>query len=147
MDRAMPKKPPTRTEVCKKNTGEKTIPSKNVDKHLDNGVEQSLEKIQMQQPKALERDDTIAQWVQDLEIIFRKAMDEDKLNIALKAKELLGKSKGWILGGAASTPRTIKTIDQWTLQEINDLIVQLDAYQDQNEPQENDSETSEKSEK
>ena len=66
----------------------------------------------------------------DLEKIFEKAMEEEKLNIALKAKELLARSKGWIGGGAASAPSVIKPINQWTLQEVNALIVQLDAYGD-----------------
>jgi hypothetical protein len=57
-------------------------------------------------------------------------MQEEKLNIALKAKELLARNKGWIAGGVASTPLSIKSIDQWTLQEINALISQLDAYAD-----------------
>ena len=70
----------------------------------------------------------MAQWIKDLEIIFEKAMQEEKLNIALKAKELLARSKGWIGGGVASTPQSIKSIDQWTLQEVHGLIAQLDAY-------------------
>lgn len=72
--------------------------------------------------------DPMGQWIRDLEIIFEKAMQEEKLNIALKAKELLARNKGWIAGGVASTPLSIKSIDQWTLQEINSLIAQLDAY-------------------
>ncbi len=75
----------------------------------------------------------MGQWIRDLEIIFEKAMQEEKLNIALKAKELLARNKGWITGiagGVASTPLSIKSIDQWTLQEINSLISQLDAYGD-----------------
>lgn len=72
----------------------------------------------------------MAQWIKDLEIIFEKAMREEKLNIALKAKELLARSKGWIGGGVASTPQSIKSIDQWTLQEVHGLIAQLDAYGD-----------------
>ncbi len=73
---------------------------------------------------------SMEQWIRDLEIIFEKAMKEDKLNIALKAKELLARNKGWIAGGVASTPLSIKSIDQWTLQEVNALIAQLDAYGD-----------------
>jgi hypothetical protein len=72
--------------------------------------------------------DPMGKWIRDLEIIFEKAMQEEKLNIALKAKELLARNKGWIAGGVASTPLSIKSIDQWTLQEINSLIAQLDAY-------------------
>jgi hypothetical protein len=72
----------------------------------------------------------MGQWIRDLEMIFEKAMQEEKLNIALKAKELLARNKGWIAGGVASTPLSIKSIDQWTLQEINALISQLDAYAD-----------------
>jgi hypothetical protein len=72
----------------------------------------------------------MGQWIRDLEMIFEKAMQEEKLNIALKAKELLARNKGWIAGGVASTPLSIKSIDQWTLQEINALIAQLDAYGD-----------------
>jgi hypothetical protein len=72
----------------------------------------------------------MAQWIKDLEIIFEKAMREEKLNIALKAKELLARSKGWIVRGVASTPQSIKSIDQWTLQEVHGLIAQLDAYGD-----------------
>ncbi len=143
----MSKTPHTRTVACKKNTAKTPISSKSGDNNFHNGEVQSMEKIQLQQAGVGRRYDTIEQWVQDLEIIFQKAMHEDKLNIALKAKELLAKNKGWILGGAASTPRTIKTIDQWTLQEINDLIVQLDTYQDQSDVLENDPETSGKSEK
>ena len=79
---------------------------------------------------ASERHNSMAQWIQDLEIIFEKAMKEEKLNIALKAKELLARNKGWIAGGVASTPLSIKSIDQWTLQDINALIAQLDAYGD-----------------
>lgn len=74
---------------------------------------------------------SMAEWVRDLEIIFEKAMQEEKLNIALKAKELLARNKGWIAGGVASTPPSIKSIDQWTLQEVNDLIAQLDFYGDE----------------
>ena len=74
--------------------------------------------------------DPMIGWLQDLEKIFEKAMEEEKLNIALKAKELLARSKGWIGGGAASAPSVIKPINQWTLQEVNALIVQLDAYGD-----------------
>ncbi|MBM3631831.1 MAG: hypothetical protein FJX00_02485 [Alphaproteobacteria bacterium] len=70
----------------------------------------------------------MVQWIKDLEIIFEKAMQEEKLNIALKAKELLARSKGWIARGVASTPQSIKSIDQWTLQEVHGLIAQLDAY-------------------
>lgn len=77
----------------------------------------------------IKHQDTLDQWMMDLENIFQKAMDGDKLNIALKAKELLAKNQGWIAGGVASTPRTIKSIDQWTLQEVQDMILQLDAYQ------------------
>jgi hypothetical protein len=72
----------------------------------------------------------MTQWIKDLEIIFEKAMQEEKLNIALKAKELLARNKGWIAGGVASTPQSIKSIDQWTLQEVHALIAQLDAYGD-----------------
>jgi hypothetical protein len=75
----------------------------------------------------------IEKWVSDLEIIFEKSMEAKKFSVALKAKELLAKNQGWISGGVASTPRTIKSIDQWTLQEIQDLILQLDAYEDKAE--------------
>jgi hypothetical protein len=81
----------------------------------------------------------MGQWIRDLEMIFEKAMQEEKLNIALKAKELLARNKGWISGGVASTPLSIKSIDQWTLQEINALISQLDAYGDAGDSNEGNS--------
>jgi hypothetical protein len=78
-------------------------------------------------PQCAGSKDEMQQWIQDLENIYQKAMEGKKLPVALKAKELLAKNKGWILGGVASTPDTIKTIDRWTLQEIEDFIMQLEA--------------------
>ena len=78
---------------------------------------------------------TMEKWVADLERIFEKAMEAEKFNVALKAKELLAKNQGWLLGGVASTPLSIKSIDQWTLQEMQELILQLDAYEEKNDGQ------------
>jgi hypothetical protein len=89
-----------------------------------------VERMHSIQPDFGSIENGMAQWIQDLEEIFKKAMDSKNLSVALKAKELLAKNQGWICRGAASTPHTIKTIDRWTLQEINDLIVQLDHYVD-----------------
>jgi hypothetical protein len=77
-------------------------------------------------PGCTRQKDEMHQWIQDLETIYEKAMEGKKLPVALKAKELLAKNKGWISGGVASTPTTIKAIDQWTLQEIQDFIMQLE---------------------
>ena len=106
--------------------------SKKIKKEIrDNGSHtQKVPTTVRESVTASESNNPMGQWIRDLEIIFEKAMQEEKLNIALKAKELLARNKGWIAGGVASTPLSIKSIDQWTLQEINALISQLDAYGD-----------------
>ena len=93
---------------------------------------QSLSKSQTN-PVADVQAHTMEKWMADLERIFEKAMEAEKFTVALKAKELIAKNQGWFLGGVASTPRTIKSIDQWTLQEMQEIILQLDAYEDQND--------------
>ena len=63
------------------------------------------------------------QWRSDLELIFQQAMSLGQLSIALKAKELLGKSWG-LLGGGKSM--VIKPIRQWSIPEMEDFLAQLE---------------------
>lgn len=59
--------------------------------------------------------------IKDLNHIFQQSMASGKLNVALKAKELLLK-----LTGVCSPSKSIKPIAQWSDKEIEEIIRQLE---------------------
>lgn len=70
---------------------------------------------------------------EDLESIFKESMAAGKLNVALKARELLAKLDGiWLsIREKGEKGQRIKPLSQWSLEELQDFLDQLeeDTYQ------------------
>ena len=67
------------------------------------------------------------QWIMDLELIFQQAMSSGQLAIALKAKEILGKWAGF--GEKAVPPSSFKPLSQWSVEEIESFLKQIEAQE------------------
>lgn len=67
------------------------------------------------------------QLVEDLETIFKKAMESGKVSTALRAKEFLGRLMGLTSQPSKQAPK--RTLSEWSIQEIEALIEELEAAQ------------------
>lgn len=65
-------------------------------------------------------------WAADMEKIYQAAMDKGQLTIALKAKEILGKTGGF-LNQKPLNKQGIKPLFEWSEEEIQHLIHQLET--------------------
>ena len=68
-----------------------------------------------------------SRFIKELEEIFAKAMESGKLNVALKAKELLWKIKEFFSSpNKKMNSASIKPIEEWSSDEIETFIENLE---------------------
>jgi hypothetical protein len=65
----------------------------------------------------------------DLEAIFDKSMESEKLNVALKAREYLAKLEGIFLGAGEKGRggQRVKPLSQWSEEELKDFLTQIEG--------------------
>ena len=66
------------------------------------------------------KDSCRQQWFQDLEIVFKRAVDCEKFSAALKAKEMIAKVKGWIKSNGSDADH--RPISTWGDDEIDRAV-------------------------
>jgi hypothetical protein len=71
-------------------------------------------------------DTSKTKFIRELEEIFKNAMQDGKLNVALKAKELLAKVKGMFSLGKSKN-NAIKSVCDWSDDEIQAIIQELES--------------------
>jgi hypothetical protein len=69
--------------------------------------------------------DARASFLQDLTMLFEKAVAEGQLALALRIKEVMGKVMGLL--GVQAVRYRIKPIDQWSDQDMQSILTQLET--------------------
>lgn len=79
----------------------------------------------MSRPAALSPKDRL---IQDLEMIFTRAMESENLSVALKAKEILAKIQGLVpnSGTAASQKTRARSLSSLSEEELRTLLLELE---------------------